>query len=99
MSTHILVGEADPLAPVSSMSGIARVGWRLETVIKWITEIPAAALVVAEVILLLTNVVFRYGLQAPLTWGDELASLLFIWLAMLGAVIALRRGEHMRLTT
>ncbi|MEP7102158.1 MAG: TRAP transporter large permease subunit, partial [Burkholderiales bacterium] len=33
------------------------------------------------------------------TWSDELASILFLWLAMLGAVIALRRGEHMRLTT
>ena len=35
---------------------------------------------------------------APLIWSDELASILFLWLAMLGAVIALRRGEHMRLT-
>nr|WP_225869972.1 TRAP transporter large permease subunit [Glaciimonas sp. PCH181] len=52
-----------------------------------------------EICLLLTNVFFRYVLHDPLTWGDELASLLFIWLAMLGAVIALRRNEHMRLTT
>jgi TRAP-type C4-dicarboxylate transport system permease small subunit len=37
--------------------------------------------------------------NAPLTWSDELASILFLWLAMLGSVIALRRGEHMRLTT
>ena len=34
-----------------------------------------------------------------LTWSDELAAILFLWLAMLGAVIALRRDEHMRLTT
>ncbi len=34
----------------------------------------------------------------PLVWSDELAEILFLWLAMLGAVIALRRGEHMRLT-
>ena len=31
-------------------------------------------------------------------WSDELASILFLWLAMLGAVVALRRGEHMRMT-
>ena len=37
--------------------------------------------------------------NAPLTWSDELASILFLWLAMLGAVIALRRDEPMRLTT
>ncbi|MBC8639539.1 TRAP transporter large permease subunit [Caballeronia sp. EK] len=54
---------------------------------------------VAEVVLLFANVFFRYVLHDPLIWGDELATLLFIWLAMLGAVIALRRHEHMRLTT
>lgn len=31
-------------------------------------------------------------------WTDELATILFLWLAMLGAVSAARRGEHMRLT-
>ena len=34
----------------------------------------------------------------PLVWSDELASILFLWLSMLGAVVALRRGEHMRMT-
>ncbi|MFL6812355.1 MAG: TRAP transporter large permease subunit, partial [Bradyrhizobium canariense] len=31
-------------------------------------------------------------------WSDELASILFLWLAMLGAVVAFRRNEHMRMT-
>jgi tripartite ATP-independent transporter DctM subunit len=79
-------------------SKVARIGGALETIIKWITEVPAAILLVAEVALLLANVFCRYVLQNPLIWGDELASILFIWLSMLGAVIALRRGEHMRLT-
>ncbi|CAD6512869.1 Sialic acid TRAP transporter permease protein SiaT [Paraburkholderia kirstenboschensis] len=79
-------------------SKVVRVGSTLETAIKWITEVPAALLLLAEVVLLLTNVFCRYVLQDPLIWGDELASILFIWLSMLGAVVALRRGEHMRLT-
>ena len=37
-------------------------------------------------------------LQQPLIWSDELASILFLWLAMLGAVVAFRRAEHMRMT-
>lgn len=78
---------------------MAGFGYRLETFIKIITEIPSAVLVMAEILLLLANVIFRYVLNDSLMWGDELASLLFIWLAMLGAVIALRRSEHMRLTT
>ncbi|TGT18448.1 TRAP transporter small permease, partial [Mesorhizobium sp. M3A.F.Ca.ET.174.01.1.1] len=55
-------------------------------------------LVVAETVILLCGVIFRYGLNRPLIWSDELASILFSWLAMLGAVLALHRGEHMRLT-
>lgn len=65
----------------------------------WGTEIPAAILVVLETVILFAGVVSRYVFDAPLTWTDELASILFLWLAMLGAVIALRRGEHMRLAT
>jgi tripartite ATP-independent transporter DctM subunit len=70
---------------------------RLETVLAWVTELPAAILVGVEIGVLLVGVVARYGLNRPLTWTDELASILFLWLAMLGAVIALRRTEHMRL--
>lgn len=58
----------------------------------------AATLVMAEVVVLLVGVVYRYVLHAPIAWSDELASTLFIWLSMLGAVLALGRSEHMRLT-
>ena len=70
-----------------------------DRVIARITEIPAAILVGLEIVILLAGVISRYAFNAPLTWSDELASILFLWLAMLGAVVALRRGEHMRLTT
>ncbi|HKT96526.1 MAG TPA: TRAP transporter large permease subunit [Paraburkholderia sp.] len=53
---------------------------------------------VAEVAILLCGVIWRYALDAPLVWSDELASALFSWLAMLGAVLALLRGEHMKMT-
>ena len=61
-------------------------------------EIPAALLVVAEVVILFIGVVARYGFHRPLIWSDELSSILFLWLAMLGAAVAFRRGEHMRMT-
>ena len=41
----------------------------------------------------------RYFLHRPLIWADELASTLFVWLSVLGAVLAMRRNAHMRLTT
>jgi tripartite ATP-independent transporter DctM subunit len=63
-----------------------------------LVEIPAALLVVAEIVILFTGVVARYGLHRPLIWSDELASILFLWLAMLGAAVAFRRSAHMRMT-
>ena len=71
---------------------------RLDAALAWITELPAAILVVVEIAVLFSGVISRYVFDRPLVWSDELASVLFLWLAMFGAVIALRRGEHMRLT-
>ncbi len=61
-------------------------------------EICAAFLVVVEIGILLAGVIWRYVLDNPLVWTDELAEILFLWLVSLGAVIALRRAEHMRMT-
>ncbi len=63
-----------------------------------VTEAAAAFLVVAEAAILFAGVVARYGFDDPLVWVEELAAILFLWLVSLGAVIALRRGEHMRMT-
>ncbi|TBW40059.1 TRAP transporter large permease subunit [Siculibacillus lacustris] len=61
-------------------------------------EAVAAVMVVAEAILLGWATTARYAFGAPLTWSDELATVLFVWLSMLGSVVALRRDGHMRLT-
>jgi tripartite ATP-independent transporter DctM subunit len=70
----------------------------LDTYLGMLVEIPAALLVVAEIVILFAGVVARYVLHRPLIWSDELASILFLWLAMLGAAVAFRRAEHMRMT-
>jgi len=70
----------------------------MQRVIAMLVEVPAAALVLAEVFILLTGVAHRYLLHDPLVWSDELASILFLWLAMLGALVAFQRDEHMRMT-
>ena len=77
----------------------ARQPWAvaLDSALGHLVEIPAALLVVAEIIILFSGIVARYVLHTPLVWSDELASILFLWLAMLGSVIAFRRGEHMRM--
>jgi tripartite ATP-independent transporter DctM subunit len=70
----------------------------IEAFLGRLIEVPAALLVVAEVVTLFAGVVARYIVQQPLIWSDELASILFLWLAMLGSVVAFRRAEHMRMT-
>ncbi|MGQ2901651.1 TRAP transporter large permease subunit [Neoaquamicrobium sediminum] len=61
-------------------------------------EAVAAVLLVVIVGLLLTGVVARYLLHTPIIWVDEAASISFLWLAMMGAAIAIDRNEHLRLT-
>ena len=91
--------EASQAAAVEAMSPRRRsLAASLESWLATLVEIPAALLVVAEIVILFAGVVARYGLHRPLIWSDELASILFLWLAMLGAAVAFRRSEHMRMT-
>ena len=62
-------------------------------------DVVAAALVLAEVVVTFAGVVARFVFNRPLIWSDELATMLFLWLSMIGATIALLRHEHMRMTT
>jgi tripartite ATP-independent transporter DctM subunit len=72
---------------------------RIESALGHAVEIPVALLTAIEIVILFAGVVARYVFRQPFTWSDELASILFLWLAMLGAVVAFRRGEHMRMST
>jgi len=89
--THTAAGGAVPPRRRSVTGSI-------EAVLGTLVEIPAALLVVAEIVILFAGVISRYVMHQPLIWSDELASILFLWLAMLGAVVAFRRAEHMRMT-
>jgi TRAP-type C4-dicarboxylate transport system permease small subunit len=52
------------------------------------------ALFMAILVTMVFQVTFRYVLNAPLVWTEELARYLFIWSCYLGAPVALRRGNH-----
>ena len=95
--TPSLVQDIAPHAPAPSgrAGAVAR---RMDGMLGATVEAVAGSLVLVEIFVLLAGVVARYVFHQPLVWSDELASLLFLWLSMLGAVVALRRGEHMRMT-
>lgn len=57
-----------------------------------------AVLLAAMIALVFTNVVMRYGLSSGLRPAIELSRLGFVWIVMLGAVLALRSNEHLAVT-
>ncbi len=88
-----------PAAEGMGSAGLRRLARSLDTTIGHLTEAVGAFLVLAETCILFAGVVSRYIFNSPLMWTDELATFLFLWLSMLGVVVAFRRQEHMRLTT
>ena len=95
MDLHVASLSAPARLPTSLAGRMA--DW-IERMLARLVEAVAALLVVTEIIILGAGVAARYVFHMPLVWSDELASILFLWLSMLGAVVALQRGEHMRMT-
>ncbi|MCK1656726.1 TRAP transporter large permease subunit [Bradyrhizobium sp. 151] len=91
---HADAGMAAGASQAGSRSWIVKAN----TVLGHVVAIPAALLVLAEVAVLSAGIVARYVFRSPIVWSDELAGILFLWLAMFGSVIAFQRGEHMRMT-
>ena len=91
------IAEETP-AVLPRMTGVAGALQKAEQWLGSIVAAAAALLVVAEIVVLFSGVTARYLFQKPLIWSDELAGILFLWLAMLGSVTAFQRGEHMRMT-
>lgn len=60
---------------------------------RWVLATINAALVLFIVI----GVGFRYGLNRPMVWGEELMIGLFVWLVFVGASAAMRTSSHIRL--
>jgi tripartite ATP-independent transporter DctM subunit len=84
--------------PVPHAAGPSRLAG-LERAIGRLAEAVSAALLAGELLILAAGVVARYLLHRPLVWSDELASILFLWLGMLGSAVALRRADHLRMLT
>ena len=53
-----------------------------------------AALTLAILGVVLLGVFFRYIVNQALSWYDEFAGYLLVWLTMYGSVVALARGMH-----
>jgi len=59
-------------------------------IVEWI----AAVMVVALAVIVFLQVFNRFILKTPLAWSEDLAMLLFQWVAFLGAAIGVKRIRH-----
>lgn len=59
-----------------------------------LVEYLLSALLCAIVVLLLSEVFFRYLLGHSLLWVEELSRFLFQWIVFVGSAVALGRGSH-----
>jgi TRAP-type C4-dicarboxylate transport system permease small subunit len=62
--------------------------------LRHLEEILGSLLLLAVCGITLFNVISRYLFNNPLSWAEEAASTLFVWLVMLGAALALKDRQH-----
>lgn len=79
---------------MTMVSGFRRGYQLLTTAVEWLTVVLTLMLVV----IVSTNVFFRYVLSGSLPWAEELSRLTFVWVVFLGAYVALRKGAHLAVT-
>src|SRR3712207_3436566 len=91
-----MAAASDTVAPLPNVEEVTapRIGALLVRPI----EAVSAMLLCVIIVLLLAGVASRYVFSYPVVWIDEVASISFLWLAMLGSAIAIDRNEHLRLT-
>lgn len=61
---------------------------------RWMEEIIACSLLVLTLVVLFVGIVFRYALNDPLVWTEELARFCSTWIIFLGAAACFKRGSH-----
>ena len=68
---------------------------RLCDVVEKSIKVIMAALIAGMVVLIAAQVGFRYVLNEPLAWTEEVARHLMIWAGLLGAAVAYRHKGHL----
>jgi TRAP-type C4-dicarboxylate transport system permease small subunit len=66
----------------------------IKKIIQRFEEILGSGLLVAMLLITLFNIMGRYLFGQPLSWAEEVATYLFVWLAMIGAALALKTRQH-----
>jgi len=62
-----------------------------------VTDALCASVMLAIVLMTLLQVVNRFVLQYPISWTDEAARFLAVWVGLLGAARCVREGSHIEI--
>jgi TRAP-type C4-dicarboxylate transport system permease small subunit len=62
-------------------------------------QVISALLLALMLLLVLVGVFYRYVFDDSLSWYDEFAGYLLVWLTMIGSVVGLARGKHIAFDT
>ena len=62
--------------------------------IAWAAKVFIGALVGAIVVITLASVWWRYVLNAPLAWPEQVSRILFVWITFVGAAVLYRERLH-----
>jgi TRAP-type C4-dicarboxylate transport system permease small subunit len=67
---------------------------RVARSLAYFPEIVSGLTLLAITLILFAGVVWRYFFVDPLSWSDEIARALFVWLAFIGAALGVKRRLH-----
>jgi TRAP-type C4-dicarboxylate transport system permease small subunit len=77
---------------------IGRLAFKLSIYIERLAAYPCIAATGAMTVIVILGVLFRYVLQSPLSWSEEVARYLMIWAASLAISVGIMRREHLGIT-
>lgn len=70
---------------------------QLNTVLLFVCKYLIIILVAIIAAILISGVIFRYGLNSALSWAEESSKYLMVWLTFLGTPVALRHFGHINI--
>jgi TRAP-type C4-dicarboxylate transport system permease small subunit len=57
-------------------------------------DVLAQILLGVMVVVVFVQVIFRFFIQQPLSWSEEVARYVFVWIIWMGAAVAVKHGAH-----
>jgi TRAP-type C4-dicarboxylate transport system permease small subunit len=66
----------------------------LVEVVNRAADVLAQVLLGVMVVVVFIQVIFRFFIQQPLSWSEEVARYVFVWIIWMGAAVVVKQGGH-----